>query len=220
VDEDVVVWWLLEWLFQNVTPALVVQLLAVVIIAVAVGTALIAVGLLRYRRHPRVRRLMLRLRAEHASSGFEAEVIDLRLHLQEEMADARRAVEAARAAGELVGDLPDLLTRLEMAADRVDKYLRLLQRSADDRLAHRSLRPARRQVGDVVAAARDLRRAAIAALDVRTAGELQVLTRAVEQEVSWVQSGVEAIDELLEPPTRRVPRHPSIEGRRDWTRRS
>ena len=219
LDEDVVVWWLLQWLSQILTPELIIGVVLALLLVVAVVAVLIAVTFLRYRRHPNVRRAILRLRAEHFSSGLQAEVIDLRLDLHDELADARRAVASVGAAGELAGDLPDLLERLEQTADRLDGHLRLLERSAEDRAAYRSVAAARRRVAEVVAAARDIRRAAVAALDVTATGEIQTLTRAVEREVAWVQSGVEAMGELLAPTPPHAERGRSIAGGREWAER-
>ena len=219
MDEDAVAWWLLQWLAQNLTPELVVGIVAVVVLAVAVGAVLAAVTFLRFRRHPKLQRAILRLRAEHMSSGLEAEIIDMRLHLREAMADARHAVESSREAGALAGDLPDILDRLEQAAARLDGHLRLLERSEEGRAAYRSVSAAERQVADVVTAARDIRQAAIAALNVASAGEVQGLTRAVEREVAWVQSAVGAMDELLGPAPRRILRGPSRASGRDRVER-
>jgi hypothetical protein len=215
VDEDAVVWWLLQWLAQHLTPELVVGIVVVVVLVVAVGAVLAAGILLRFRRHPKLQRAMLRLRAEHLSSGLEAEVIDVRLHLREEMADARRAVGSSRSAGALAGDLPDLLDRLEQAAERLDGHLRLLERSEESRASYRAVRAAERQVADVVTAARDIRQAAIAALGATSAGEVQGLMRAVEREVAWVQDAVGAMDELVGPSPTRASRDPSRAGGRD-----
>ena len=219
LDEDVVVWWLLQWLIQILTPELVIGIVLALLLVVAAGAVLIGVIFLRYRRHPRVRRAILRLRAEHLSSGLQADVVDLRLHLRDELADARRAVASIGAAGELAGDLPDLLERLEQTADRLDQYLRVLERSAEDDAAYRFVAAARRRVADVVVAARDIRRAAIATLDVTTTGEIQTLTRDVEREVAWVQSGVEAMGDLLAPAPPEARRGPSIGGRRERAER-
>ncbi len=201
LDEDAVLWWLLQWLSQVLTPELIIGIALALLLVVAVAVVVIAVAFLRFRRHARVRRAILRLRAEHVSSGLEAEVVDLRLHLQDEMARAQRAVASIDAAGALAGDLPDLLQRLEQAAERLDRYLRVLERSEEDRAAYRSVEAARRRVADVVAAARDIRRAAVAALDATAAGEIQTLTSTIEREVAWVQSGVQAMGDLLGPET-------------------
>ena len=219
MDEDVVVWWLLQWLSQILTPELVIGMVLALLLVVCAGAVLIAVIFLRYRRHPRVRRAILRLRADHLSSGLQAEVIDLRLHMRHEMAEARRAVASIGAAGELAGDLPDLLERLEQTTDRLDEYLRLLERSTEDDAAYRSVAAARRRVTEVVAAAWDIRRAAIAALDVTTTGEIETLTRAVEREVAWVQSGVEAMGELVAPAPSEAVGGPSIAGGRERSER-
>jgi hypothetical protein len=154
---------------------------------------------LRFRRHPNVRQALLRLRAEHLADGPEAEVIDLRLHLREQMEAARRAVASIGSAGELAGELPAVFQQLERAADRLDHYLQVLERSVADGGSYRSLGQARRRVAEVVTAARDVRRAALATLDVTATGEIQAIRRAVEEEVTWVQSAVEAMDDLSGP---------------------
>lgn len=199
MDEDAAVWWLLQWLSQVLTPELVIGIGLALLFAVVAAVVVIAVAFVRYRRHPRARRAMLRLRAEHLPSSLEADVVELRLHLQDELASARRAVASIDAAGALAGDLPALLQQLEQAADRLDRSLRVLERSVEDDAAYRSMTSAQRRVADVVAAARDVRRAATAAQDVTSTGEIQTLTRAVEREVAWVRSGVEAMDDLLAP---------------------
>ena len=205
MDEDAIVWLLLQWLVQNVTPQFVVGIALVVV----VGAVVAAVALLSFRRHPTLQRAILHVRAEHASSDLEAHVIDLRLNLREEVADARRAVESSHAAGALAGDLPHLLDRLEQAARRLDGHLRLLERSEESRAAYRAVRAAERQVADTVTAARDLRHAAIAALDVTSASEVQGLLREVEREVTWVQDAVGAMDDLTGTTPRRASRRRS-----------
>ena len=198
MDEDAILWWLLEWLSRNLTPGDVLGVILALLLAVATVALVAALALVAFRRHPKVRRAVLRLRAEHLASGLEADVIDLRLDLHDELARARRAVASLDTAGALAGDLPDLLQRLEQAADRLDRYLRVLERSPEDGAAYRAVVAARRRVADVVVAARDIRRAALAALDVTSTGEISDLTRDVEREVAWVQTAVEAMDGLLE----------------------
>ena len=214
MDEDVVVWWLLQWLSQVLTPELVIGIVLAVLLVGAVVMVAGSAVFVRYRHHPRVRRAILRLRAEHVSSGPQAEVIDLRLHLRDELEAARRAVASAEAAGELAGDLPALFQRLELAADRLDHSLRVLERSVEDDAAYRPVGSARRRVADVVTAARDIRRAAITALDVTATGEIQTLTRDIEREVAWVQSGVEAMGDLLGSEQMETRRDSSIRGSR------
>lgn len=199
MDEDEVAWRLLEWLLQNLSPETVIGIVLVILVVGAVGAAGAGLLFVLFRRHPRMRRALMRLRAEHASSGAEAEIIDLRLGLHQELESARRAVASVDEAGALAGDLPALLQRLEQAADRLDRHLGALQRSVDESTTPRALTPVRRRVGDVIGVARDVRRAAFAALDVTSAGEIQALTRDVEREVTWVQDGVEAMSDLLEP---------------------
>lgn len=218
MDEDEVVWWLLDWLSRILTPELVVSVVPTVLVVGAALVVVLGTAFLFYRRHPRVRRMILRLRAEHASSYAQSDVIDLRLHLWDELVAARRAVASIEGVGELAGDLPSLLGRLEQAAERLDRSLRVLERSVEDDPSYRSMESARRRVADVVVAARNIRRAALATLDVTTTGEIQVLTRAVEEEVAWVQSGVEAMGDLLGPERIETRRGPSTrdsqEGRR------
>ena len=199
MDEDEVAWRLLEWLLQNLTPETVIGIVLAILVVGAVGAAGAGLLFVLFRRHPRVRRARMRLRAEHASSGAEAEIIDLRLDLHEELESARRAVASVDEAGALAGDLPALLQRLEQVADRLDRHLGALEQSVDESTTPRTLAPVRRRVGDVIGVARDVRRAAFAALDVTSAGEIQVLTRDVEREVAWVKDGVEAMSDLLEP---------------------
>lgn len=203
MDEDEVVWRLLDWLLRNLTPADVVGIVMAVLAVAAVAVAVAGLVFLLFRRHPRIRRAILRARAEHASSGAEAEIIDMRLHLREELVSARRAVESLDDAGALAGDLPMLLQRLERSAESLDRYLDALESSVDEWTTPRELETVRRQVREAVGAARDVRGAAFAVLDVTRAGEIQALTRDVEREVAWVQAGVEAMDDLIEPDRRR-----------------
>lgn len=199
MDEDEVAWRLLEWLLQNLTPETIVGIVLAVLVVGAIGVAGAGLLFVLFRRHPRMRRTLMRLRAERATSGAEAEIIDLRLDLHAALESARRAVASVDEAGALAGDLPSLLQRLEQAADRLDRQLGALEQSVDEFTTPRAVAPARRRVGEVIGVARDVRRAAFAALDVTSAGEIQALTRDVEREVVWVQAGVEAMSDLLEP---------------------
>ena len=199
MDEDEVAWRLLEWLLQNLTPETIVGIVLAIVVVGAVGAVGAGIFFVLFRRHPRVRRTLLRLRAERASSGAEEEIIQMRLDLHAAIESARRAVASIDEAGALAGDLPTLLQRIEQTADRLDHQLGALERSVDELTTPRALAPVRRRVGDVIGVARDVRRAAFAALDVTSAGEIQALTRDVEREVTWVQDGVQAMNDLLEP---------------------
>lgn len=199
MDEDEVAWRLLEWLLQNLTPETIVGIVLAILVVGAVGAAGAGLFFVLFRRHPRVRRTLLRLRAERASSGAEEEIIQMRLDLHAAIESARRAVASIDEAGALAGDLPTLLQRLEQTADRLDRQLGALEHSVDEFTTPRAITPVRRRVGDVIGVARDVRRAAFAALDVTSAGEIQALTRDVEREVTWVQDGVQAMNDLLEP---------------------
>lgn len=199
MDEDEVVWRLLEWLLQNLTPESVVGIVLAILVVGAIGVVGGGLFFVAFRRHPRVRRTLMRLRAERASSGAEAEIIELRLDLHAAIESARRAVASVDEAGALAGDLPALLQRLEQTADRLDRQLGTLEQAVDEFTTPRALAPVRQRVGDVIGVARDVRRAALATVDVTSAGEIQALTRDVEREVTWVQDGVEAMNDLLDP---------------------
>lgn len=203
MDEDEGGWRLLAWLLQNLTPEAIVAIVLVVVVVAAV--AAIAVGLvaLRYRRHPRLRRAISELRAEHAASGAEADLIALRLELREALDAARRAVASLDKDAALGGDLPALLDRLDQTTQRLDRHLGVLEGSVDEWTTPRELAPVRRRVREAVGAARDIQRAALAALAASSAGEVRALTQEIEREVTWVHDGVEAMGELLGPERRR-----------------
>lgn len=202
---------MLEWGSQFLTPGLVGSVLLGLLALLAVVAVIALLLFLRFRRHRGLRRTVLRLRADYAESGPRAEVIDLRLHLQEELGDTRRSVRELGGAGALAGDLPDLFERLERSAERLDRYLQVLERTIEAGGGYGSLVAARERVTDVIDALRDLQRAALAALDVTTTSELQGLMQDVEREVDWVQSGVEALHELDgRAPTTRMGAPPAV----------
>jgi len=73
--------------------------------------------------------------------------------------DAERAVSAATDAGAPVGDLPALVRRLHIVADEVEG----IQRLAPARAGHDVAESQRQKMSDVVTAAHDIHRAAVAA---------------------------------------------------------
>ena len=147
---------------------------------------------LLFRGHPKVRRAVLRLRGEDAEPGLSADVLDLRLHIQEQLASTRRAVAAAAGNSPLHTDPSELLERLQAAAAGLDSYLRMLEARARPQ----EVWSAFERTGPLVAAARDLRWAATAAPGATSRGEVDALMRDVERNVQWVQDGVDDLQEL------------------------
>ena len=201
VFDDERPWWL-PLAERFATPELLGAALVVLLIAALAVVVLAVVAFLALRRRPNFRRAALRWRSEYVASGPVAAVLDLRLAVQDELVDARRSVAAARKAGDLVGDLPDVLERLQRSAERLDVYLEQLERDLEGGGNPRRIVDAREQADQVIRAARDVRRAALTALDATTMEEVRVLTRDVRREVEWVQDGVDALAELGGQPDR------------------
>jgi hypothetical protein len=169
--------------------------LAAVIVVALVILSCMAVLLLR--RHRGLRRAVLRLRAEYAEPGPHAEVLDMRVDIQDELRAARRAVASATQASALATDLPGLLERLEAAAVGVDAELRILEE--DEWPSSSALRSARARVGQLVSSARRVRSAASAALASASRGELNQVHDDVDRNVRWVRDAIDALDELDTP---------------------
>jgi hypothetical protein len=176
---------------------IVTSLVVLAAVIVAALFVLACAALLLLRRHTGLRRAVLRLRAEYAAPGPHAEVLDMRVDIQDEMRAARRAVESARHASGLASDLPDLLERLEAAAVRVDAELRILEE--DEWPPPSALRSARARVGQLVSSARRVRSAASAALASASKRELDQVHEDVDRNVRWVRDAIDALDELDAP---------------------
>jgi hypothetical protein len=162
--------------------------------------ALVALGgiafLLVLFRSRRLRRAVLRLRADFAEDGPHAEVLDMRVDIQDELRAARRAVEAAEG-NALASDLPELLARLESAGSRLDAELRILEQ--DEWPSRGAMRSARERVGQLISSARRVRSAASATLASANRGELNQVHDDVARKVRWVRDGIDALDELDSP---------------------
>ena len=61
MDEDVVVWWVLQWLAQNLTLEHVIGIVVVVLLIVVVAIARSAGTFLLFRRPPKFQRALLRV---------------------------------------------------------------------------------------------------------------------------------------------------------------
>jgi hypothetical protein len=186
--------WVLRLLDQLLTPQAMGVLVLVVLGLVACFAVLASLAFLVLRRRPNVRRAMLRLRAEYAEPGPRAEVLDMRLHIQDELADTRRIVASAASASGLASDLPELLARLEATASHLDAELRAVER--DGWLTSREPRSMRERAAQVVRSARNLRSAAQDALAAARSGELDQLALEVDRKARWVRDGVDALEDL------------------------
>ena len=87
-----------------------------------------ALALSRKVDNARDRALLL---ARAYGGGPVAEVARLRREITRSVSGAHRALDAARAVGSPVGDVPALLARLELAAQSVDGELRVLEAHPD-----------------------------------------------------------------------------------------
>jgi hypothetical protein len=192
--ERAIAGWVLRLIDQLLTPQAIGLVLLVVLGLVVCLAVLAGLAFLVLRRRPNVRRAVLRLRAENAEPGPRAEVLDMRLHIQDELADTQRIVASAAAASGLASELPELLARLEEAVSQLDGELRGLER--DGWLSSRELRSMRARTARVAASARNLRSAAQDALAAARSGELDQLARDVDRKTQWVRDGVDALDDL------------------------
>jgi hypothetical protein len=100
--------------------------------------------------------------------------------------DAERAVSAATDAGAPVGDLPALVRRLHIVADEVEG----IQRLAPARAGHDVAESQRQKMSDVVTAAHDIHRAAVAATGDMSDPKLRALVADANHEVQAIATGV------------------------------
>ena len=100
--------------------------------------------------------------------------------------DAERAVSAATDAWAPVGDLPALVRRLHIVADEVEG----IQRLAPARAGHDVAESQRQKMSDVVTAAHDIHRAAVAATGDMSDPKLRALVADANHEVQAIATGV------------------------------
>lgn len=167
--------------------------LAVFVFMVA-ATALVAWWLwrvvkakLRWRRQVRVVQMWT------APPGPRREVAFLRHELAEAITRTPQAIAMVKASAGVVGELPSLTRRLERVATILDAELRLLAGEPDQREVAHLLPAARERVGDVIRAARGIRRAASAGLGAQSSADLRTLSADVEREVAAVAAGVQRL---------------------------
>lgn len=96
------------------------------------------------------------LAARSYAGGPHGEVARLRRDLERSLSCAGRALAVARATSTPTGDVPSLLTRLEMAARGVDGELRMLETLPEPAAVAARLDGPRARVGALAAAAGDL----------------------------------------------------------------
>jgi hypothetical protein len=125
-----------------------------------------------------------------APPGPRREVAFLRRELAAAVTSTPRAVATVRASAGVVGELPQLVRRLERVATTLDAELRLLANEPDPAEVVRILPAARARVGDVTRVARTIRRAATAGLGAQSAAEVGALSADVEREVTALAAGV------------------------------
>jgi hypothetical protein len=145
------------------------------------------------RRSRRLRRRVRTVQALAAPPGPRRQVARLRRELCAAAHATGEAVAVVRSAGGTVGDLPQLVRRLDRVAGTLDAELRLLAGEPDQAELARLLPAASARVADVTRVARGIRRAASAGLGAATAVELRPLQVEVEREVAALDAGVDRL---------------------------
>jgi hypothetical protein len=162
---------------------------------VAGGVVLVAVWrVVRWvRRSPGLRRRVRSVQALATPPGARRQVACLRRDLGAAAHATGEAVALVRAAGGIVGDLPQLARRLGRVAATLDAELRLLAGEPDQAELARVLPAARARVADVARVALTIRRAASAGLGAEAAAGLAPLEAEVEREVLALDAGVDRL---------------------------
>lgn len=184
---------------------------AVAILALAGVLVVLAVGVAIYLLRRRVRRTWQRVQShvvtrgvlaapsplaawrdrfeeraipEESSLGTEARA---RRHMWIAIEDAERAVEHADSLNAPVAELPSVCRTLRRAGEELDHLLRVGRRLPTDRSRPDALR---RQVADVIHAARDVQSAAVCASSEATEPRIRSLVRDARDEVQIVASAL------------------------------
>ena len=134
-------------------------LVAALVMMSFAGCATVAVAV-RVIRAVRRRALALSARAgltaRACTAGPAGEVARLRRDVHRALSDASRALAVARVTDTPVGDVPSLLTRLEMAGSGIDGELRMLETLRDPARITSAIEGPRSRARAMVAAASDL----------------------------------------------------------------
>lgn len=128
-----------------------------------------------------------------APPGPRREVAFLRHQLTAAVTSTPRAVAMVEASAGVVGELPQLVRRLERLVTTLDAELRLLANEPDPAEVVRFLPAARARVSDVTRVARTIRRAASAGLGAQSTADVGALSADVEREVTALAAGVQRL---------------------------
>jgi hypothetical protein len=170
--------------------------LAIIMLAGAVAAA-VTVWVL-YKRIRRSRALagaVLRARS-HLTWGPHANVLRLRVRLNDALDSGQAAVDLAVRSESTRGELPSIFRRIQREGISLDSQLRLMESEADSAVLARQMPAAIHRVDQVAGIVRRLRSAVATGLGDSTDDTLTMLRSDIDLEVAALQAGVQQLHAL------------------------
>lgn len=168
-----------------------VIVLIVLIVAIVVARRVYK----RIRTSPALADAVLRVRAEY-TGGPRQEVLQLRIKLREALDSGQAAIDAAFRSAVPQGELAGLFGRIQREGVALEGQLRLMESEYDPAVVAKAVPTARDRVNEVASLVRRVRTAVASDMGQLTDSTLTDLRTDVEQEVTALRAGVQALQQL------------------------